>query len=71
MFSKNNDEARVMNAKCNNIEIMVNGEADKAIEELFQSLLSGYQIGLETSSRGINFIVDCVYLIYCITNVIK
>ena len=35
MFSKNNDEAREMNAKCNNIEIMVNGEADKAIEELF------------------------------------
>ena len=71
MFSKNNDEARVMNSKSNNIEIMINGEADKVIEELFQPLLSGYQIGLETSSRGINFIFDCVYLIYCITNVIK
>ena len=71
MFSKNNDEARVMNSKSNNIEIMINGEADKVIEELFQPLLSGYQIGLETSSRGINFIFDCVYLIYCIRNVIK
>ena len=50
---------------------MINGETDKVIEELFQSLLSGYQIGLETSSRGSNFIVDCVYLIYCIRNVIK
>ena len=50
---------------------MINGETDKVIEELFQSLLSGYQIGLETSSRGSNFIVNCVYLIYCITNVIK
>ena len=71
MFSKNNDEARVMNSKSNNIEIMINGEADKVTEELFQPLLSGYQIGLETSSRGINFIFDCVYLIYCIRNVIK
>ena len=71
MFSKNNDEARVMNSKSNNIEIMINGEADKVIEELFQPLLSGYQIGWETSSRGINFIFDCVYLIYCIRNVIK
>ena len=71
MFSKNNDEARVMNSKSNNIEIMINGEADKVTEELFQSLLSGYQIGLETSSRGSNFIIDCVYLIYCITNVMK
>ena len=59
MPSKDND----------NIEIMTNNKADEVTEELFQSLLSGYQIGLETSMKGNNFIFDSVH--YCIRNVIK
>ena len=33
------------------------------IEELLQSLLSRYQIGLDTM-KGTNLIFDCVYLLY-------
>ena len=41
------------------IEIMVNYKADEVLEKLF-SLLSRYQIGLETPMRGSNFIFDCI-----------
>ena len=39
-YSKDNDENRVMHLKNDNIEIMIIDKTDKAIEELFQSLLS-------------------------------
>ena len=38
--------------------------ADEVIDELFQSLLSRYQIGLETSMKGSNVIFDSVHLLY-------
>ena len=41
--SIDNDEERVMHSKCDNIEIMVNDEADKVIKELFDSLKNRYQ----------------------------
>ena len=50
-----------MHSKRNNIEILIN-EADEVIEELFKSLLNRYQIGLETSVRGSDFIFDCINL---------
>ena len=50
-----------MHSKRNNIEILIN-EADEVIEELFNSLLNRYQIGLETSVRGSDFIFDCINL---------
>ena len=34
---------------------MTNDKADEVIEELFQSLLSRYQIGLETTMKGSSF----------------
>ena len=37
-----------MHSESDNIELMMNDKADEIIEELFQSLLSRYQIGLET-----------------------
>ena len=43
---------------------MINDETDKVIEEHFQSLLSRYPIGLETSMRGSHFIFDCVHLLH-------
>ena len=43
---------------------MVNDKADKVNEKRFESLLNIYQIGLETSMRGSDFIFDCVYLLY-------
>ena len=62
--SKDNDEECVMHSKSDNIEIMIKDKADKVIEELFQSLLSRYQIGLETSVRGSKFIFEYVHLLY-------
>ena len=35
---------------------MINDKADEVIEE--------YQIGLETSMKGSDFIFECVYLLY-------
>ena len=62
--SRDNDEGCVMHSKSDNIEIMINDKASEVIEELFQSFLSRYQIGLERSMRGSDFIFDCVHLLY-------
>ena len=43
---------------------MINDKADEVIEKSFQSLLSTYQIWLETSMRGGDFSFDCVHLLY-------
>ena len=48
---------------------MINDNADEVIEELFQSALSRYQIGLETSMRDSNFYL--IVFIYYIINAIK
>ena len=48
---------------------MTYGDANEIIEKLFDSLLSRYQIGLETQLRGSDAIFDCVN--FFITNVIK
>ena len=45
--SKHIDEECVMHLKSDNIEVMVCDKADEVFEERFESLLSGYQIGLE------------------------
>ena len=44
---------------------MISYQTDELIEELFQSLFSRYQIGLEISVRGSDFILDWVHLLYC------
>ena len=38
--------------------------ADEVIEECFESLFKRYQIGIETSMKGSDFIFDCVNLLY-------
>ena len=50
---------------------MIYDNADEVIEYLIESLLNGYQIGLETSMRGSNFIFDCVHLLCCKCHKIK
>ena len=54
-----------MHSKSDNVEIMMSDKADEVIEELFQSLLSRYQIGLEASMKGSEFVFDCVQPLYC------
>ena len=63
-----NDEERVMHSKSDNIEIMINDEADEVIKELFDSLKNRYQSNLELMKCS-EFVFD--YVQYCIINVIK
>ena len=67
--SENNDEEHVMHSRSDNIELMINDE--EVIEEHFQSRLCRYEIGLETSVKGSDFIFTCIVLICCNTNVIE
>ena len=48
MSSIDNDEERVMHSKSDNIEIIVNDEADEVIKDLFDSIKSRYQNNLES-----------------------
>ena len=43
---------------------MSHDKSDEVIKELVESLLPRYQIGLETSMKGSDFIFDCVNLLY-------
>ena len=43
---------------------MICDKADKVIEELSEPFLYRYQIRLETSMKGSDFIFDCVNLLY-------
>ena len=52
-----------MPSKSDNIEIMINDEADELITELFDSLKNRYQNNLE-SMRGSPFVFDYVQLLY-------
>ena len=60
-----NDEERVMHSKSDSTEVMINDEADEAIEELFKSLLYRYQNNLEKLMRVSKFAFDYVHLLYC------
>ena len=53
-----------MHLKSDNIKNMLYGNANEVANELFESLLSRYQISLETSMRGSDFIFDSVQLLY-------
>ena len=64
MSSKDNGELQVMLSKSDNTEIMNNNKTDEVIEKRFQSLLPKYQIRLETSMRGSDFIFGCAHLLY-------
>ena len=52
-----------MHSKSDNIEILINDEADEVIKELFDSLKNRYQDNLETM-KGTEFVFDYVHLLY-------
>ena len=52
-----------MHLKSDNIEILINDKADKAIKELFDSMTNRYQNNLE-SMKGNNFVFNYVQLLY-------
>ena len=66
--STDNDEERLIHSKSDNIEIMINDEADGVIKEIFHSLKNRHQNNLE-SLEGSAFVFD--YGIYYIINVIN
>ena len=43
---------------------MINDKADEVLKKLFQSFLSRYQIKLQTSIKGCEFVFECVQLQY-------
>ena len=53
-----------MHTKSDNIEIMMGGETDYIIDELFKSFLQKYQEGLKESMRGSELVFDSVDLLY-------
>ena len=64
MSAKDNDEERVIHSKSDNIEIMIKYNANEVIEKHFESLLKRYQVELEKSMKGIDFILDYIFILY-------
>ena len=62
--TEDKDKQRVIHSKSDNTEVMAYDSLKEIIEEFVKSLLSRYQIGLETQMRGSNFIFDCNNLMY-------
>ena len=58
-----NDEEHLVHSKSDNIEIMINDEADEVIKELFDLLKNRYQNNLE-SMKGSEFAFDFVHLLH-------
>ena len=48
-----NDEEHLMHSKSDNIEIMINDEADEVIKKLFDSLKNRYQNNLESMKDSV------------------
>ena len=65
MSSKDTKQTHVMHHESDNIEIMIDNKTNEIIKELFESVLSRYQIDLEESMRGNGFAFDCIDLLYC------
>ena len=53
-----------MHSKSDNIEFIPYDNANKVVNELFDSLFSRYQIGLERSMRGSDFTFDSVQMLF-------
>ena len=62
--SKDVDEDRVIHSKSDNIEFIPYNNVSEVVNELFESLLSRYQIGLETSMRESDFIFVLAELLH-------
>ena len=60
--SRNFIESRDMYSKSDNIEIMMRGNTNEIIKNLFDSLLKRHQEGLPVSMRGSEFVFDMLNL---------
>ena len=57
--SKDANDEQVMHSKSDNINVMTYDSANEVIDKNFESLLSRYQIGLEASMMGSDFLFWC------------
>ena len=64
IFSKNAEKEYVMHSKGDNIKFTSYNDANKVVDELFDSLISIYQGNLETSMGKSEFIFDSVEFMY-------
>ena len=62
-FSIGNEEERAIYSKSDNIETMINDEADEVIREIFRSLKNRYQKNLK-SMKDSDFVFDYVHLLH-------
>ena len=62
--SKDKEEERIMHSNSDNIKFTSYNDANKVVNELFESLRSKYQDNLETSMKRSDFIFDSVQLMY-------
>ena len=58
--SKNFIDTRDMHSKSDNVEIIMDNDANEILKNLFNSLLQRYQKGLEESMRGSDFVFDYI-----------
>ena len=58
------NETRIMYTKSINAEIMIGSDTNEVIEELFKSLLQGYQENLEEKMKGSEFVFDGINSLY-------
>ena len=54
----------MMHTKSDNIEIMNGSDTNEVIEDLFKSLLQGYQENLEEKMTGSEFVCDGVNMLH-------
>ena len=57
-FFKNIDKSHIMYSKSDNIDIMIYDKAGEVIKDIFELIISRYQIGLETLMKCTDFIFD-------------
>ena len=62
--SKDKEEERIMHSNSDNIKFTSYNDANKVVNELFESLRSKYQDNLETSMKKSDFIFNSIHLIY-------
>ena len=64
IFSEDIEDERVIHSISNNKKFTSYNDANEVVNELFESLRSTYQINLEISMRGSDFIFNSVQLMH-------
>ena len=66
--SKDTHKQRVIRSKSDNMKFTSCNNANKVVEQLFDSLISRYEGNFERSMEGSGFIFDSLKIMYCKCN---